>query len=147
MKMDMYLSSSMKIKKKYFLLMSWNLDLDPMNGYRKSSACVVFFEILSRTQWGKLTRTTNYWLKTTTFFLYICDLTHLLVQQIYPVLFRSQSCKAKLFQEAMFFHHHFYLPEVNILDQNGNGVLSSLVPCLKPSTPSPFWTCIFTSGK
>ena len=100
----------MKIKKiGTFLLMSWNSDLDPMNGNRKSSACVVFFEILSRTQWGTLTKTTNYWLKTTTFFLYICDLTHLFFQQIYLVLYRSKSRKAKLFQEAMFFIIFTYL--------------------------------------
>ena len=36
--------------------------------------------------------------------------------------------KAKLFQEAMFFHHQFYLPEVNIRVQNGHGVLYKLVP-------------------
>ena len=34
----------------------------------------------------------------------------------------SQKCtKPKLFQEARFFHHHFYLPEVNIEFQNGYG--------------------------
>ena len=39
--------------------------------------------------------------------------------------------KAKIFQEAMLFHHHFYFPEVNIQVQNWNGVLKSLVSCLK----------------
>ena len=39
--------------------------------------------------------------------------------------------KAKLFQETTFFHHQFYLPEVNIWVQNGHGVLTRLVPCLK----------------
>ena len=30
-----------------------------------------------------------------------------------------------------YLHHHFYLPEVNVQVQNGHGVLSSLVLCLK----------------
>ena len=38
--------------------------------------------------------------------------------------------KAKLFQEATFLLS-FFLPEVNILVQNGHGVLSRLVLCRK----------------
>ena len=47
------------------------------------------------------------------------------------LLFASILLKAKLFQENNVFHHPFYLPEVNIQVQNGHGVLSRLVPCLK----------------
>ena len=39
--------------------------------------------------------------------------------------------KAKLFQEAMFFRHHFFLPQVIIEVQSGNGVLNRLVPFIK----------------
>ena len=36
--------------------------------------------------------------------------------------------KAKLFQEATFFHHHLYLPEVNIRVQKGHGVITHAIP-------------------
>ena len=36
--------------------------------------------------------------------------------------------KAKLFQETTFFHHQFYLPEVNIGVQKGHGVLTQASP-------------------
>ena len=39
--------------------------------------------------------------------------------------------EAKLFQENNVFHRPFYLPEVNIQDQTGHGVLNRLVPHLK----------------
>jgi hypothetical protein len=34
---------------------------------------------------------------------------------------------AKLFQEATFFHHHYYLPTVNIKCLFGHGVLGRIV--------------------
>ena len=34
--------------------------------------------------------------------------------------------KAKLLQEANVLHHHLYLPEVNIQDRIGHGVLNML---------------------
>jgi hypothetical protein len=40
---------------------------------------------------------------------------------------KSKISKAKLLLEATFFIHHFYLPEVDIQVQNGQGVLSSLL--------------------
>ena len=42
----------------------------------------------------------------------------------------TKNTKAKLFQEAPFFHHHFYLPEVNMQVQNGNEVLRRIVLCI-----------------
>ena len=38
--------------------------------------------------------------------------------------------KAKLFLRSNIFHHHFYLPEVEIRVQNDQGVVNRLVQCL-----------------
>ena len=39
--------------------------------------------------------------------------------------------KAKIFQKAMFFRQHFFLPKVPKV-QSGNGVLNRLVQGLRP---------------
>ena len=44
-----------------------------------------------------------------------------------PKTVKFEFTKAKLFQEATFFHHRYYLPAVNIKGRFGHGVLGRIV--------------------
>ena len=67
-------------------------------------------------------------------------------------LWIAKGNESQIITRSNIFNNHFYLPEVNIKDQNGRGVHSRLVPCLKIhgtsllNIPWSFWTCICTSG-